>query len=207
MTTRLRLRVDTHPRCPFCLDAVAPQDVKQACLTCMAWHHRACWQEHGRCSACAQEDAGRPCARQGCEQAVHGALTKPVEVKASMGLVDLRDLCRGHAVEVVKEQLSWALVATAGVVLLVALAGPWILAALGAPWILGTISLVVPTRGDVAAAACLLSFGLLLVPLAYLFLRFYALHRRLRPGSPSRDNRTPMATQLRASDLQGKASA
>ena len=41
-----------HPRCPFCHDAVAPEDEKAACAACMAWHHRECWAEAGACGAC-----------------------------------------------------------------------------------------------------------------------------------------------------------
>lgn len=47
-----------HPRCPFCHDAVRPGDEdKQACGACMAWHHAACWGEHGGCAGCG---AGAP---------------------------------------------------------------------------------------------------------------------------------------------------
>lgn len=39
-------------RCPFCHDAVRPTDEKVACDGCMAWHHAACWRDHGTCAAC-----------------------------------------------------------------------------------------------------------------------------------------------------------
>lgn len=41
-----------HVRCPYCHEHVRPQDVKVGCEGCMAWHHRDCLAEHGRCAAC-----------------------------------------------------------------------------------------------------------------------------------------------------------
>lgn len=59
---RERPRVDVErPRCPYCHEAVGGDDEKTGCGACMAWHHRACWSEHGSCSACgATEAAGAP---------------------------------------------------------------------------------------------------------------------------------------------------
>ena len=42
----------SHAVCPYCKDPVRPSDPKAACDACMAWHHRDCWNAHGRCSAC-----------------------------------------------------------------------------------------------------------------------------------------------------------
>lgn len=40
-------------RCPYCHhDVVAGQDEQHGCEKCRAWHHQACWTEHGGCSAC-----------------------------------------------------------------------------------------------------------------------------------------------------------
>lgn len=39
-------------RCPYCHAPVRPEDEKAACHACMSWHHRACWEEGGRCAAC-----------------------------------------------------------------------------------------------------------------------------------------------------------
>lgn len=41
-----------HPKCPYCHEAVKASDDKAPCLACMAWQHRACRVEHGRCAAC-----------------------------------------------------------------------------------------------------------------------------------------------------------
>lgn len=41
-------------RCPFCHDAVSPDQAKTACDACMAWHHKDCWADHGGCSACGE---------------------------------------------------------------------------------------------------------------------------------------------------------
>jgi hypothetical protein len=42
-----------HPRCPFCHEAVRPEEEKAACLHCMAWQHGECWRELGeRCGSC-----------------------------------------------------------------------------------------------------------------------------------------------------------
>lgn len=45
-----------HPRCPYCHDAVHSQDNKEACPTCMAWHHKECYQNHRGCSACGRKN-------------------------------------------------------------------------------------------------------------------------------------------------------
>lgn len=51
-----RVVVDPGHRCPYCHEAVLTDQQKEACRTCMAWHHLGCWTEHGgRCAAC-----GRP---------------------------------------------------------------------------------------------------------------------------------------------------
>lgn len=46
---RVELR---HAVCPFCKVSVRPEQGKVACDSCMAWHHRECWTDHGACSAC-----------------------------------------------------------------------------------------------------------------------------------------------------------
>lgn len=43
---------NSAPRCPYCHETVDVQSTKLACLDCMAWHHRECWDEHGKCSSC-----------------------------------------------------------------------------------------------------------------------------------------------------------
>jgi hypothetical protein len=52
-----------RPRCPFCHEPIELEDTKQACVECMAWHHDACWSEHGRCATC-QAVAVAPLATQ-----------------------------------------------------------------------------------------------------------------------------------------------
>ncbi|MEZ6185445.1 MAG: hypothetical protein R3F62_10595 [Planctomycetota bacterium] len=49
-----------HPRCPYCHDAIAPEQVKTPCMSCMAWHHSACAEEHERCAACGRGTSGAP---------------------------------------------------------------------------------------------------------------------------------------------------
>lgn len=46
-----------HPRCPYCHEGVRPAQRKTACLGCMSWHHLSCWDELGRCAACARRRA------------------------------------------------------------------------------------------------------------------------------------------------------
>ena len=53
-----------HPRCPYCHDAITPEQVKTPCMTCMAWHHSDCAEEHERCAACGQATAEKPKARR-----------------------------------------------------------------------------------------------------------------------------------------------
>lgn len=48
-------RGPTH--CPWCRDAIAPEDEIVACGSCGARHHEECHLEHGRCAACQSTDA------------------------------------------------------------------------------------------------------------------------------------------------------
>ena len=78
--TREQPRVElSHAVCPCCKDPVRPTDEKAACDACMAWHHLACWREHGVCGACgasagfSSEPAPPPsvpqatCVEEGCD--------------------------------------------------------------------------------------------------------------------------------------------
>jgi len=47
-------------RCPYCHDAVEAVAERAACQQCLAVHHVGCWQELGRCGACAHEAALLP---------------------------------------------------------------------------------------------------------------------------------------------------
>lgn len=62
-TERAAVHVE-HPRCPYCHDEVKGGEEKIACLECMAWHHRTCWNEQARrCAAC-----GRAATTEGYER-------------------------------------------------------------------------------------------------------------------------------------------
>lgn len=64
-----RVQVE-RPRCPYCHDPVAPGgDEAHGCGGCLAWQHRACWEEHGACGACGRAAAAGA--------AAVGAPTKP----------------------------------------------------------------------------------------------------------------------------------
>lgn len=49
-------------RCPFCHEGCTPEDDAVACRGCLARHHRACWDEGGRCAACGQVERLGPAA-------------------------------------------------------------------------------------------------------------------------------------------------
>lgn len=51
---------NSAPRCPYCHEAVTIDSSKTACESCMAWHHKDCWAEHGACSACGREQSDPP---------------------------------------------------------------------------------------------------------------------------------------------------
>ena len=58
--TRARDIEVQFPRCPYCHEDVAPQGEKAyGCPSCLAWHHRACWDELAGCGVC-RERAGEP---------------------------------------------------------------------------------------------------------------------------------------------------
>jgi hypothetical protein len=80
VTERERPRVDVdRPRCPYCHEAVGGDDEKTGCGACMAWHHRGCWSEHGKCSACgATEAAG----------ALHAPVARPSPELARRAVAD-----------------------------------------------------------------------------------------------------------------------
>lgn len=74
-------------RCPYCHEDVKPRDEKQACNGCMAWHHKECWQDYGRCVICGLQEEKPVSARQDLIQsldAAEGAQAEeeaPVEMK------------------------------------------------------------------------------------------------------------------------------
>jgi WD40 repeat protein len=45
-------------RCPYCHDRLSEDWV--ACESCVAKHHRGCWDEHGRCATCGGSESLRP---------------------------------------------------------------------------------------------------------------------------------------------------
>lgn len=95
-----------HPRCPYCHDAIQPQQVKTPCMTCMAWHHTACAEEHERCAACGDRTAeGRsqravPRSRRVRHTAFHSLLENWREICASAARFasrgDLLDISHSH---------------------------------------------------------------------------------------------------------------
>jgi hypothetical protein len=73
----------------------------------MAWHHRACWRGHGRCSSCQAEAVlERVCAAAPCAEPLNEVVTKPTRIKTYGGGVDLQQLCAAHAAQSVDQQLN-----------------------------------------------------------------------------------------------------
>lgn len=60
MSTAHRVVNHSILRCPYCHDVVTIQSSKKACEQCMAWHHKECWNETGRCSTCQFGDSHSP---------------------------------------------------------------------------------------------------------------------------------------------------
>jgi hypothetical protein len=46
-------------RCPYCHTDLAQGEERVACERCGAWHHPACWEEAGSCSACQHDSAAQ----------------------------------------------------------------------------------------------------------------------------------------------------
>jgi hypothetical protein len=66
------------PRCPYCHEDIEASGLdKLACNACMAWHHKACWEEHGHCAACSHRETGL-----GSSAATERSVAKPVEKPA-----------------------------------------------------------------------------------------------------------------------------
>lgn len=96
---------NSAPRCPYCHEAVTINSSKTACESCMAWHHKECWTEHGACSACGRGQAEslesqstpahhpspetRSCRRPNCDEATQSQLR----------VVRYQKLCLSHAKE------------------------------------------------------------------------------------------------------------
>ncbi|RMG10073.1 MAG: hypothetical protein D6731_18220 [Planctomycetota bacterium] len=57
---RIDVRVAHPHRCPYCHDAVRPEEEKHACEGCMAWMHAECFAAYAACGACGRAPAGRP---------------------------------------------------------------------------------------------------------------------------------------------------
>lgn len=107
---RQRPRVElSHAHCPYCKAAVRPEEDKEACHACMAWHHAECWTSHGGCSACtalshapqaapAGADGLWRCLWSGCDQQAH-TVELPSDYRVRLGgeLVHMGRLCPKHA--------------------------------------------------------------------------------------------------------------
>ena len=94
---------NSSPRCPYCHESVEISSSKTACESCMAWHHKECWQEHGGCSACGTgvteqsseiHEVTETAARSTC---VHGNCEELVQTRSSAHGYRLR--CMNHAVK------------------------------------------------------------------------------------------------------------
>jgi len=59
-------------RCPYCHDSLAGEALRAGCGACLAWHHRGCLAELGRCANC-----GAP----------NSQAASPQELEAAMGRV------------------------------------------------------------------------------------------------------------------------
>jgi hypothetical protein len=74
----------------------------------MAWHHRACWREHGRCSTC--HAGGTPetqCAFRGCREPVSRVLRKGRRHRWTLAGSRLLHLCAQHAARDLDMQLAY----------------------------------------------------------------------------------------------------
>jgi hypothetical protein len=73
----------------------------------MAWHHTACWQEHGRCSTCQTESVlQRLCIAADCAAAVNDVVTEPYWVGNEYSRKDLRHLCAPHALRELDDEAN-----------------------------------------------------------------------------------------------------
>lgn len=89
-------------RCPFCRDAIVAGDrAKLACNACMAWHHTACWTEHGRCAGCGGAESGP-------EPVTAALAARPVVVDAAT------DVPRSHVPDAVNPIVAGWLVVVLG---------------------------------------------------------------------------------------------
>jgi len=83
---REQIRLERE-RCPFCREAVRPDEAKTACDACMAWHHTECWGEHGGCAACDHAGAVAPGAPR---RAREGAGAEPAPAASAEGAAECR---------------------------------------------------------------------------------------------------------------------
>lgn len=96
-------------RCPFCRDEVGPDEAKQACGDCMAWHHQTCWTEHGGCSTCGREaqavTQGARCAWPECDAPPSDLEDhRPVPLPKSQERVRPGRLCLSHLEAALKRE-------------------------------------------------------------------------------------------------------
>lgn len=52
MEEKLKQISMNKPRCPYCHGDISGIEEKKGCEQCMAWHHKECWVEYGKCAAC-----------------------------------------------------------------------------------------------------------------------------------------------------------
>ncbi|MDF1660706.1 MAG: hypothetical protein P1V97_02985 [Planctomycetota bacterium] len=87
MKTAQKVINHSQPRCPYCHDAVTVQSSKQACEHCMAWHHKECWSEMGKCASCQFESQKDPLAHR------PKAFSKPILRSQPQAVMDMRKIC------------------------------------------------------------------------------------------------------------------
>lgn len=95
---REQVALRSRARCPFCHDDIEAEVKKWGCPDCMAWHHRECRDDHGRCAACGHAEDGRSPAAPpiGAELASCRLCHEPVVVDPESGESTI-ELCREHA--------------------------------------------------------------------------------------------------------------
>ena len=99
------------PRCPYCHESVEISSSKTACESCMAWHHKECWQEHGGCSACGLRTNTNSThsqvertieVREACS---YLACQEPVQVRLTAHSYRVR--CLTHALKFSREKIQY----------------------------------------------------------------------------------------------------
>lgn len=98
MEEKLKQISMNKPRCPYCHGDISGIEDKKGCEQCMAWHHKECWVEYGKCATCFAKDK-RPDVYENANalgNPVSDDLFGDVNIEESIGVSERREEAKSN---------------------------------------------------------------------------------------------------------------